>query len=82
MKDIYKNAKEKNPKTGSSPAFLQQFHDFDKFHDCRTVANKPEVIERGKVCCNADVPVSTSSDTNHCQQSKEDDLMCSKASGE
>ena len=72
LKDIYKNAKGNNAKTGSSPTFPQYFHHFDEVPSCRAVVNMPEMIEAGQVFCNADVPVFTSSDTNHCQQSKED----------
>ena len=80
-KDIYKNAKENNAKTGTSPAFPQYFHDFDEVLGCRAVVNMPETIEVGQVYRSADVPVFTCSDTNHCQQSKEDGLLCSKPSG-
>ena len=80
-KDIYKNVKENNAKTGSSPTFPQYFHDFDEILGCRSVVNMPEIIEVGQVCRSADVPVFTSSDTNYCQQSKEDGLLCWKSSG-
>ena len=38
------------------------------------------MIEVGQVCLSADVSVFTSSDTNHCQQGKEDGFLCSKTS--
>ena len=37
LKDIYKNAKENNAKTGSFPTFPQYFHDFDEVLGCRAV---------------------------------------------
>ena len=81
LKDIYKNVKENNTKTGSSPMFPQYFHDFEEVLSCRAVVNTPQTIEVGQVFCTEDVPVFTSSDTNHCQKSKEDGSLCSKPSG-
>ena len=81
LKDIYKNAKENNAQTGISPTFPQYFHDFDEVLGCRAVVNMQETIEVGQVCRSADVPVFTSSDTKHCQKSKEDGSFCSKPSG-
>ena len=72
--------KKNNAKTGSSPTFPQYFHDFDEVLGCRAVLNMPEMIEVGQVCRSADVHVFTFTDTNHCQQRKEDDLLCSKPS--
>ena len=43
LKDIYKNAKENNVKTGSS-SFPQYFHHFDEVPGCRAVVNMPEMI--------------------------------------
>ena len=52
----------------------QCVHDFDKVIGCRAV-------EVGQVCCNTDLHVFTPTSfitlfMNHCQQSKEDDLLC------
>ena len=69
LKDIYKNVKENNAKTGSSPTFPQYFHHFDEVLGCKAVVNMLEMTEAGQVCCNANVPVFTSSGTNRCQQS-------------
>ena len=57
LKDIYKNAKENNAKTGSSPMFPQYFHDFDEVLGCRAVVNMLEMIEVGQVCLSANVCV-------------------------
>ena len=61
LKDIYKNAKENNAKTGSSSMFPQYFHDFDEVLGGRAIVNMSEMIEVGQVCHRADVPVFTSS---------------------
>ena len=81
LRDIYKNAKENNVKTESSPTFPQYFHHSEEVLGCRAAVNMPETIEAGQFAVMQMCLCLLPPDTNHCHQGKEDGLLCSKPSG-